>query len=149
MNPAWPVNLDPAIHTFLVDIVTWAEMQPDLLAAALVGSHARGTATADSDIDLVLLFKDPLPNLTDRSWLASFGIPMRCQREEYGKVTSLRAWYANGLEVEFGLTDSTWAADANATQDEGEGLIIREGIIILYEQEHHLSKKVASFDMRS
>ena len=36
-------------------IVDWVKKQPTIQAAAVVGSHARGTARAESDIDLVLL----------------------------------------------------------------------------------------------
>ena len=36
-------------------IVDWAKKQPTIQAVAVVGSHARGTARAESDIDLVLL----------------------------------------------------------------------------------------------
>jgi predicted nucleotidyltransferase len=40
-------------------IVIWATAEPTIKALALVGSHARGTARADSDIDLVLLTTHP------------------------------------------------------------------------------------------
>jgi predicted nucleotidyltransferase len=40
-------------------IVDWAKKQPTIQAVAVVGSHARGTARAESDIDLVLLATNP------------------------------------------------------------------------------------------
>jgi len=40
-------------------IVDWAKKQPTIQAVAVVGSHARGTARAESDIDLVLLVTNP------------------------------------------------------------------------------------------
>jgi predicted nucleotidyltransferase len=66
----------------LLDRVTrWAAARSDLIGLALVGSHARGEARPDSDIDLVLL----------------------------ARRTSLRVHYEDGLEVEYGLTSSAWA----------------------------------------
>jgi predicted nucleotidyltransferase len=44
---------------FFAKISAWASARPDIHAAALVGSHARGTAKPDSDIDIVLLVDDP------------------------------------------------------------------------------------------
>jgi hypothetical protein len=43
-------------------IVDWAKKQPTIQAVAVVGSHARGAARADSDIDLVLLATNPRSN---------------------------------------------------------------------------------------
>ena len=42
------------VHRFLNEFVEWAEMQPDIQAVALVGSHARNAATESSDVDLVV-----------------------------------------------------------------------------------------------
>jgi predicted nucleotidyltransferase len=39
-------------------VLEWAKAQPTIYAVALVGSHARGTARADSDIDLIVLTTD-------------------------------------------------------------------------------------------
>ena len=38
---------------------------------ALVGSHARGTARADSDIDLIVLTTDPQYFRADTCWLTA------------------------------------------------------------------------------
>jgi predicted nucleotidyltransferase len=77
---------------------------------ALVGSYARRTALETSDIDLVLLVQQPQHYLEDRCWTERFGAVRQRQVEPYGNVTSLRVWYAGGLEVEYGLTDTRWAA---------------------------------------
>lgn len=41
---------DP-VNEFLSAVVAWATEEPDIKGLALVGSHARGTARIDSDID--------------------------------------------------------------------------------------------------
>jgi len=46
------------IELILRVILAWATAQPKIRAVALVGSHARGTAGPDSDIDLMLLATD-------------------------------------------------------------------------------------------
>ena len=96
-------NLAEFIQRFAV----WAQSQPDLLAVALVGSHARGQARPDSDVDLVLICSRAADYLADLSWTLQFGAVREHQVEDYGKVMSIRAWYENGLEVEYGITSLT------------------------------------------
>lgn len=43
------------VDQFLEDLAGWVGSQNDLLAAALVGSYARGAATPDSDVDIILI----------------------------------------------------------------------------------------------
>lgn len=139
MNPNWPENAHPDIHAFLTHLVTWAGTQPAILAAALVGSQARGQATLDSDVDLVLLVQEPAAYLKDTAWTKTFGSPAQIQQENWGKVTSVRVHYKEGLEVEFGFTDATWGSDPD---DQGDARVIRDGIIVLFEQGRLLSKRV-------
>src|SRR5687767_1223031 len=47
------------IVRIIARVVEWAERRPDIRAVALVGSHARNTATPDSDVDLILLTTQP------------------------------------------------------------------------------------------
>ena len=52
-------------EALIAQVVAWAGRQSDIRAVALVGSYARGSAHADSDIDLVLLCVDPARYLKD------------------------------------------------------------------------------------
>jgi predicted nucleotidyltransferase len=124
------------VTQFLNDFVAWALTQPDIRAAALVGSHARNTATESSDVDLVLLVRQPETFLQDTTWAQRFGAIQRQQFEDYGPVTSLRVWYTDGLEVEYGLTGKAWAA---TPLDEGTRRVISDGMRILFEREPLLS----------
>ena len=119
------------IQGFLEAVVQWAAGQADIQAAALVGSYARDAAREDSDIDLVLLMDDPARYLHDTAWVGRFGAMERQQVEDYGKVTSLRLWYRNGPEVEFGLTTPDWAAPP---LDEGTRRVITDGMVVLQEK---------------
>ena len=101
---------------FIATFTKWVESQPLILGAVLVGSHARGAARVDSDIDLVVIAKDPKVLLEDDEWLKHFGNPSKIGREDYQSVQSKRVFYTNGLEVEFGITTSDWLVVSNDTR---------------------------------
>ena len=92
------------IRDFLNAFVNWASPQEDVQAIALVGSYARGEAREDSDIDLVILTDQPRKYLDNVIWIENFGALLKSQTEDYGKLTSIRVWYQNGQEVEYGIT---------------------------------------------
>jgi predicted nucleotidyltransferase len=131
-------------HTrdFLDVFVPWASDQPDVQGLALVGSYARGAAREDSDIDLVILTDQPQKYLDDIQWVERFGTVEKHQTEDYGKLTSLRVWYQNGVEVEYGLTTPDWAA---TPLDAGTREVILGGMIVLFERgillSHHAERK--------
>ncbi len=121
-------------------VTLWAADQPDVLGLALVGSYAKGTATEDSDIDLVLISRNPDRFLDDEGWVTRFGELEKCQLEYYGLLTSLRVWFAEGCEIEFGITDEGWVADP---LDSGTRQVIQDGMRILFERENILSRHVS------
>ncbi len=84
---------------FIEHFIHWAYARSDILAIALVGSHARNAAREDSDVDLVIITNDPQKYLTHTAWTETFGIVAKQQIEDYGLLTSLRVWYESGLEV--------------------------------------------------
>lgn len=43
---------------FINNFTAWAKKEENVQTVALVGSHARGTAKPDSDIDLMIIVKD-------------------------------------------------------------------------------------------
>ena len=130
------------ITPFLSAVTDWAGGEPGIVAVALVGSFARGTAGPDSDIDLVVLCQSPLAYLADRRWIERSGTPVRQSVEEWGKVTSLRVWYADGAEVEYGLAPRDWAADPT---DEGDAGVVADGIRVLFERDGMLSHRLGAF----
>jgi predicted nucleotidyltransferase len=126
-----------AVSVFLNSVTDWAIHQPTLSGVALVGSHARGEARPDSDIDLVLLCTPPNAFLDDISWVRLFGEVATCQTEEWGRVTSLRVSYRNGLEVEFGLTTPAWT---RFPIDAGTRQVVSNGMRILLDKEGTLGR---------
>lgn len=128
------------VTQFLVEFTRWASAQTDILALALVGSHARNAATETSDVDLVLITLDPKRYLENTDWVRRFGTVEKQQVEDYGLLTSLRVWYRDGLEIEYGLTDERWAA---VPLDEGTRQVIAGGMRILFERDDMLSRHLA------
>jgi predicted nucleotidyltransferase len=124
------------VDSLVERITSWAVVRPDILALAMVGSYARGIATDTSDIDFILITFHPDAFLKDLNWMIDFGRVENFQIENYGLVTSVRIWYAGGLEVEIGITDERWVAEP---LDAGTIRVIDDGIRILFERKNILS----------
>jgi hypothetical protein len=126
---------------FLMLLRAWAEPQEEITGVLLVGSHARGQARADSDVDVVLLTRSPARYLEGIAWIELFGEPFRMVTEDWGKVTSLRVWYGDGLEVEFGWTQPDWAA---LPPDPGTRQVVADGARIVFDREGVLAALLAA-----
>lgn len=124
------------VSAFLEAFSRWARSQPDIEAVALVGSYARDAATESSDVDLVILTPGADRYLRDRSWVSVFGMPAECREEDYGRVTSVRAFYESGLEVEYGFAAPDWAA---TPIDEGTLRVVTDGLKVLHDPRHILA----------
>ena len=88
----------------------WAQQRHDISGVFLVGSHARETASPTSDVDLVILTSEPQRYLEDFSWVSEFGDFNSIQHEDWGAVQSIRVFYKNGPEIEYGITTPDWAS---------------------------------------
>ena len=119
------------VQILLKDVTKWAESNPDILGVALVGSYARDEARLDSDVDFVLLASAPQDLINKPDWIKEFGLINSYIVEDWGLVTSLRVYYKNGLEVEYGLTSSEWVREPI---DEGTRRVIIEGLKILLDK---------------
>ena len=109
-------------------IIAWAEKRKDIAAVCIVGSHARGTARPDSDVDAVILCDRPSALISEVGWREIFGPIDRTEREDWGAVQSLRTFYQNGTEVEFGVASPSWAA---IPVDPGTRAVVSDGMKIL------------------
>ncbi len=128
-----------SIRDFFALVTEWAGEEESILAVGLVGSYARGTAKPTSDFDLVLLVREPEHFLTTTGWLVRFGRVERFQIEDYGMLTSLRAWFSDGKEVEFGFSTKAWAT---LPPDAGTRRVVSDGLRVLFERELLLSRLV-------
>jgi hypothetical protein len=118
------------VDALLSEFASWCASREDVIAAVLVGSHARGTATDDSDVDLLLVCNDPDAYVSDSTWVSHFGPVDKTSTEDYGLVTSLRVFYSDGPEVEFGFTTAAWAEQP---LDSGTAEVLDAGYRVLYD----------------
>lgn len=125
------------LEKLMQSVVAWAEKERGIVGVALVGSHARGAARPDSDVDLMLLSPNPQPYLEDRGWLERFGPVTAVEAEDWGPVTSLRTVYEGGPEVEFGLSTPAWAS---IPVDAGTRRVVADGLRVLYDPEGVLKR---------
>jgi len=92
-------------------------------ALGLVGSHARGAARTDSDVDLVVLADEAV----DVDALG--GELIRTRR--WGVLTEYRYALADGLELDVGVAPMSWASVDPL--DPGTARVVRDGLRILHD----------------
>lgn len=115
----------------------WAGLREDVLGLAVVGSHARGDARPDSDVDLVLVYREPSRLLVDTAWVSTFGEAHEVCREDWGLIQSVRVVYQDGLEVEFGVTGIAWT---ETPPDGTTAAVVRGGCSILLDRDGSLGR---------
>ena len=104
-----------SIAPLLAIVMEWAKSRADVLALALIGSHARAAAHDGSDVDLLLLVLDPAGFRADAAWLAEIqwscgGLSVAGWRDAtYGAVWSRHVTFADGSEIEFSFGAASWA----------------------------------------
>jgi hypothetical protein len=105
---------DERLEKLLAPIVAWARSRSDIVGLALVGSHARGAARLDSDIDLAVLACDPKKFRQDKSWLEEIAWSDNqvagWRDADYGSVWSRHVAMKPSCEIEFTFCDSAWTA---------------------------------------
>lgn len=132
-----------AISGILETIADWAQAREDIRGLALAGSHARNEARADSDIDLIVLVKNPsafrdVESLTSIDWSRAGAHRKRWADEEYGAVWSRRIWLEPEHEIEFTFASLPWA-DVSPV-DSGTYRVVSDGCRILYDPDGILTR---------
>ena len=125
------------VKDFLDRFCEWARAQPDIEAVALVGSWACDAASEDSDVDLIILTTKTTGYLRDQSWPSVFGEVTECKVEDWGRCKSLRVFYKDNLEVEYGFALPEWA---DIPVDPGTHRVVINGMKILFDPKGVLAK---------
>ena len=142
-TPQIPSPLRSSFLGILETVTHWAKSREDIRGVALVGSHARGAARPDSDVDLLLLSKDP-NGFRDAAWLRvlarpTAGLhPASWTDEEHGAVWCRRVWFESKCEVEFAFAPVSWA-DVSPV-DQGTARVVSDGCRILYDPDELLKR---------
>lgn len=122
---------EPSVLDWLTKpVIRWTSQREDVAGLLLVGSHARGKARPDSDIDILLLVDEPETYVSNQEWVQRFGSVTQVTAEDWGAVTSLRVQYVEGGEVEFGLARHDWV---ERPFDRGTARVLRDGFRVLYD----------------
>ena len=104
---------EPLKSQFLHSFLDWAASQPDIRAAALVGSAARVDHPADewSDYDLVVVAADPRVYFSSRDWLSAIGCVWASfiERTPAGEPNEVRVLFEGGIDVDFILVSLSGA----------------------------------------
>lgn len=125
-----------AIWSFLDKIKDSAEKSDMINAVILVGSYAREEQREDSDVDLVIISTTPKLFLQDEGFINDFGKVTKTQKEDYGMVTSIRVWYEDGMEVEFGITSPLWISKP---LDEGTLKVLKDGYKVVLDKKNYFT----------
>jgi uncharacterized protein len=142
---------DKGAEKIIEVVLQWARTQPTICAVALVGSRARGTARADSDIDFVILTTAPDFFRRDVGWIkvisgSGCGVsPANWRDEEYDQLWSRRIWLEPGHhELEMGFALPSWAE--LSPLDPGTRQVIANGCRVLHDPKGVLARLRAAVD---
>lgn len=116
---------------FMRSITAWAKEERTIQCVLLVGSYARGTNHISSDIDLLLLTTAKPFFLQQLDFIHQFGKVSHYQIEEYGACTSIRVWYKDGQEVEYGLVTPSWL---KLPLDHGTWSVLQDGYQVILDK---------------
>ena len=120
-------------------VTSWATTRLDIRCVALVGSHARGSARPDSDVDFVIVCETPAQYVQEVTWVGRFGIAHSVSVEDWGRLQAVRAFYSDGLEADYGFTSLEWVA---LPLDVGTVEVLEDGAIVLVDRDDDLTRAV-------
>ncbi len=100
-------DITAAYERLIEKVVVWAEGQPAVRAAIVLGSRARVDHPADewSDLDVALIVTDLQPYTSSSRWVEHFGTPWITFLEPtaVGGEWERRVLYEGGLDVDFAI----------------------------------------------
>ena len=121
-------------------VLAFANVREDVRAVALVGSHARGAARPDSDVDVVMLSTEPDTYVDGCDWIERLDGAMLVATRRWGVLTERRLVLASGTEVDFGVAHPSWASIRPL--DPGTARVARAGLVPLYDPDGLLARAV-------
>lgn len=95
---------------FFNKIKEYARNTSHIESIIIVGSYARGTNKENSDLDIIVITSNKSGMIVNQDFTQEFGEVYKQQTEYYGACTSIRVWYKDGKEVEFGIVEPSWSS---------------------------------------
>ena len=126
------------VEDVLTRVVRWAETRSDIRAVALVGSYARRAERTDSDIDLAILTFSPDRYTREEDWVIELGLGNLVQTNDWGAIKERRLRLPDGLEIEVGIGEPTWASVD--PPDPGTRDVVNNGMRPLYDPDGLLQR---------
>lgn len=125
------------LEKFFEELKEYAKNTSHIESIIVVGSYARGTNKENSDIDIVIITSNKTGMIADQKFVQKFGSVCKQQTEYYGACTSIRVWYKDGKEVEFGMVDPSWIA---RPLDCGTFKVLSDGYKIVIDKRHYFDE---------
>ena len=124
------------------ELERWARNRIDIVGISVVGSWARDAATMASDLDIVLLTSDPAIYLAPTGWWGFLGPAELVAATQWGVLAERRIALPSRLEIEFGITEPSWAQVD--LPDPGTQRVVRDGMDIVFDRDGLLQRLLES-----
>lgn len=119
---------------FISNIKSWANEEQGIESIFLVGSYARNEQKDTSDVDICIITSEKNKFIEHPDFLMRFGVVIKQKIEYWGACTSVRVWYENSFEVEFGFVEASWISQP---LDEGTYKVLNDGYQIILDKQGH------------
>jgi aminoglycoside 6-adenylyltransferase len=120
----------------------WAESDPDVRAALIVGSQARSDVPADewSDLDLAIFHSEPARLIGSTDWFQRFGSAVLSMVEStaVGGSRERRVLFSDGKDVDFAIFPAS-AISSLTRSPEGRSVLGR-GFVVLVDKDRGLTQ---------
>ena len=127
------MGMKEKVDYLLQEFKKWSDYQNQIKGVAIVGSFARGDFHSKSDVDLVIISTNKEVTIQDILSEFKYDVVNRHQLEQWGPfLTSLRIFYDNEIEVEYGVTTNVWVKEP---LDKGTKEVVSNGFKILLDKE--------------
>lgn len=122
------------IENFINALKDFSANTPHIESVIIVGSYARGTNKESSDLDIVIITPNKSEMVRNQGFVQNFGEVYKKQTEYYGACTSIRVWYKNGQELEFGIVEPSWI---KKPLDTGTSKVLGDGYKIVIDKKDY------------
>lgn len=119
---------------FFYELKEYARNTSHIESIIIVGSYVRGTNKENSDLDIVIITSNKSGMIANQDFTKNLGKVYKQQIEYYGACTSIRVWYKDGKEVEFGIVEPSWIS---MPLDTGTYKVLSDGYKIIIDKKRN------------